>query len=48
VALFVFGGFAFGNVPWVRTHFSAVTLIVIALSLLPMAVVALRERLRHG
>jgi len=48
VALFVFGGFAFGNVPWVRTHFSAVTLIVIALSLLPMVVVALRERLRHG
>jgi membrane-associated protein len=48
VALFVFGGFAFGNVPWVRTHFSEVTLIVIALSLLPMVVVALRERLRHG
>jgi membrane-associated protein len=48
VALFVFGGFAFGNVPWVRTHFSEVTLIVIALSLLPMVVVALRERLRRG
>ena len=44
VALFVFGGFAFGNVPWVKTHFSVVTLIVIAISLLPMVVVAIRER----
>ena len=42
VALFVFGGYAFGNVPWVKAHFSMVTLIVIAISLLPMAVVALR------
>jgi len=42
VALFVFGGFAFGNVPWVKTHFSVVTLIVIAISLLPMVVVAIR------
>ena len=46
VALFLFGGFAFGNVPWVKTHFSVVTLIVIAISLLPMLIVALRER--HG
>jgi membrane-associated protein len=44
VALFVFGGFAFGNVPWVKTHFSVVTLIVIAISLLPMGVVAIRGR----
>jgi membrane-associated protein len=44
VAVFVFGGFAFGNVPWVKTHFSVVTLIVIALSLLPMLIVAIRER----
>jgi len=43
VALFVFGGFAFGNVPWIKTHFSVVTLIVIAISLLPMLIVALRE-----
>ena len=42
VALFVFGGYAFGNVPWVKMHFSVVTLIVIAISLLPMAVVAVR------
>jgi len=44
VALFVFGGFTFGNVPWVKTHFSVVTLIVIAISLLPMVLVAIRDR----
>jgi membrane-associated protein len=44
VALFVFGGFAFGNVPWIKSHFSVVTLIVIAISLLPMLIVAVRER----
>jgi membrane-associated protein len=44
VALFLFGGFAFGNVPWVKTHFSVVTLTVIAISLLPMLIVAIRER----
>ncbi|HEY6453400.1 MAG TPA: VTT domain-containing protein [Steroidobacteraceae bacterium] len=44
VALFVFGGYAFGNLPWIRTHFSVVTLMVIAISLVPMVVVAIRER----
>jgi membrane-associated protein len=44
VALFLFGGYAFGNVPWVKTHFGVVTLIVIAISLLPMAVVAVRAQ----
>jgi membrane-associated protein len=44
VALFLFGGFAFGNLPWVRTHFGLVTLLVIAASLLPLLAVALRDR----
>ena len=44
VALFLLGGYAFGNVPWVKTHFSVVTLSVIAISLLPMAVVAIRAQ----
>jgi membrane-associated protein len=44
VALFIFGGFAFGNLPWVQAHFSIVTLIVIAISLLPMAIAAVRAR----
>jgi membrane-associated protein len=44
VALFIFGGYAFGNLPWVKAHFSIVTLIVIAISLLPMLIVAIRAR----
>jgi membrane-associated protein len=44
VALFVFGGSAFGNLPWVQSHFSVVTLIVIAISLLPMLIVAISDR----
>jgi len=44
VTLFLVGGFAFGNVPWVKSHFSVVTLAIIALSLVPMLVVAVRER----
>jgi len=44
VALFVFGGYVFGNLPWVQAHFSIVTLSVIAISLLPMLIVAIRAR----
>jgi membrane-associated protein len=43
VALFLFGGFAFGNLPWVQLHFSVVTLLVIAISLLPILVAAVRD-----
>jgi len=44
VALFLFGGFAFGNLAPVKNNFGAVTMRVIAASLLPLLVVALRER----
>jgi membrane-associated protein len=44
VALFLFGGFAFGNLPWVRNNFGLVTLLVIGASLIPLLVVTLRER----
>jgi membrane-associated protein len=44
IALFVFGGYFFGNVPAVRRHFSLVVLAVIVISLLPMAVALVRER----
>lgn len=44
VALFVFAGFAFGNVPWVKNNFGLVTLSVVALSLVPMLIVAWRDR----
>ncbi|MCI1987024.1 MAG: VTT domain-containing protein [Lactobacillus sp.] len=37
-------GFFFGNVPFVKEHFSAVVLAIIAISLIPVAVTALRSR----
>ncbi len=37
VLLFVWGGYLFGNIPLVKTHFGLVTLLIIFLSLLPLA-----------
>lgn len=45
VALFLLGGYAFGNLPWIRTHFAVVTLLVIGVSLLPMLIVVARDRM---
>jgi membrane-associated protein len=41
VLLFVWGGYLFGNIPFVKQHFGLVTLIIIAASLIPL-IVALR------
>ncbi|MFI4913722.1 MAG: DedA family protein [Steroidobacterales bacterium] len=48
VALFVFGGFAFGNLPIVKDNFGIVTLLIIAVSLLPLLGLLLRERRGPG
>jgi len=43
VLLFVWGGYLFGNVPWIHAHFGVVTLGVIALSLIPLAGIVARR-----
>lgn len=44
VGLFVLGGYFFGNIPTVRENFTLAILVIIALSVLPIAVEALRAR----
>lgn len=44
VALFLFSGYAFGNLPLIKNNFGVVTLLVVALSLVPMLIVAMRDR----
>ena len=44
VSLFVFGGYFFGNMPVVKSHFSIVIIAIILISLLPMAYEVWRSR----
>jgi membrane-associated protein len=44
VALFLLGGYAFGNLSVVKNHFGVVTLLVVAVSLVPLLIVAWRDR----
>lgn len=44
VALFLMGGYVFGNLPWIKHNFGLVTLLVVALSLVPLLIVAIRDR----
>ncbi|HEX7335607.1 MAG TPA: DedA family protein [Gemmatimonadales bacterium] len=46
VGLFVLGGYFFGNIPIVRENFTIVILAIIAISVMPIAVEALRTRRR--
>jgi membrane-associated protein len=46
VILFVFSGYYFGNIPFIRNHFSLVILAIIVISLIPGAIEFLRKR--HG
>ena len=43
VLTFVIGGYLFGNVPIIRDNFGVVTLIIIAASMVPVVVIALRR-----
>lgn len=44
VLLFVCGGFLFGNLPWIKQHFGLITVAIIAASLVPALLVAVRAR----
>jgi len=46
-ALFVFGGFFFGNLPFVRDHFTLVIIAIILISMLPIAYEFLAHRMRR-
>jgi membrane-associated protein len=43
VMLFVWGGYLFGNIPVVKAHFGIVTILIVGVSLIPVAL-ALRRR----
>ncbi|MCX7772932.1 MAG: DedA family protein [Clostridia bacterium] len=44
VSLFLCGGYFFGNLPFIREHFSLVLVAIIFISLLPGVIVFLKER----
>ncbi|MDD5108571.1 MAG: DedA family protein [Candidatus Omnitrophica bacterium] len=44
VAIFVFGGFYFGNIPIVKENFSVVTLLIISISIIPVIVEFIKAR----
>ena len=44
VLLFVGGGYLFGNIPLVKSHFGVVTLLIVAVSLVPLAVAYFKRR----
>ena len=43
-ALFTFGGFFFGNIPFVKNNFSLVVLAIVVISLVPAIVEVIRSR----
>lgn len=44
VALMTFAGYFFGNIPFIRDHFSLAIIVIILISLVPMGVEALKAR----
>lgn len=46
VAIFIFGGYYFGNIPFVKENFSLVVMVIILLSIMPGAIEYFRYRMK--
>jgi membrane-associated protein len=44
VAMFTYGGYFFGNLPWVKKNFSIIILAIIVISVMPLVIEFLRQR----
>jgi membrane-associated protein len=44
VGVFIWGGYLFGNIPLVKQNFGLVTLLIVAVSLVPLGIAAWRQR----
>jgi len=44
MGVFIFGGYFFGNIPFVKKNFSIVIIVIIIISLVPAVIGALKER----
>ncbi|MFV3013170.1 DedA family protein [Clostridium botulinum] len=48
VTLFLGGGYLFGNLPFIKQHFSYVVIAIIIISIIPVAVTFIREKRNGG
>lgn len=48
ISLFIFGGFYFGNIPFVKQNFTVVILAIIGVSVVPALVEIIRSRIRDS
>ena len=44
VLLFVVAGYLFGNLPWIKRNFGLVTVLIVAVSVIPIGMMMLRVR----
>lgn len=47
VSVAVLAGYFFGNIPVVKTHFELIMIAIVVISLLPAAIMALKQRAQN-
>ena len=47
VAIFLFGGYLFGNIPIVKSNFTAAIILIILISLIPIMLEIIRNRIKY-